>query len=96
MSRRTATPAVETTATFGTAVVEPRDEFGDVGTADPILIEASYVVVRPCVVVTGERGSRGTFYEGPMARSWDCGNGRDSATQEELDRLVELGFIRAV
>jgi hypothetical protein len=99
MSRRAPVAALETTATFSGN--EPRDEFGDVIDADEPTIApdpqaTSYVVIRPCVVVKGARGSAGVFYADSTVLPWDCANGRDSATPEELNRLVELGFIRAV
>lgn len=101
MSRRAPAAALEPTAAFSGNDLEPRDEFGDVIDTDEPTIASdttatSYVVVAPCVVVKGARGSAGTFYEGQQIRPWLCDNGSDSADPEEIARLVDLGMIKAV
>jgi hypothetical protein len=55
-----------------------------------------YVVIAPCVITKGERGSQGTFYQGTLIRTWICGDGDDRITAEHLQYLLDLGSIRPV
>lgn len=58
---------------------------------------ANYLVVTPCVIVKGRRGSHGTFYEGQQIKPWPSADAaEDQADAAELARLERLGFVREV
>jgi hypothetical protein len=57
----------------------------------------AYRVTAPCVVVKGERGSQGIFYQGDTLHPWDtAAAGTDYADDTEITRLLNDGFIEQV
>ena len=63
---------------------------------EPAPVPHTYRVVAPCVVIRGERGSNGIFYQGEVVRTWHRSDGNDMATADVLTRLAQDGFLTAI